>query len=509
MSVQGGGSRTALVTISATRTFDMTVPTAVTPRPTDRTVTLAVPKRIFPPSPVRPGTASFVVTFLVALGVSGWAFYLQGGTSGTLAWITTVLWTLPCGSSLLGVAGGLRTVRRLRRTRREPPPPAVRDVFLLVVVPTIGRFATLPALERAVLSYVRCLPVHFPLMRVDIVVEQGCEALARVAALAGPQVRIVVVPRGYRTLRRTRFKARANHYAHELRIREGEARDDVWVLHMDDDTGVDVDTGAAMARFVHAQRHRGAEAAHLAQGVLTYPREHGARRLLWLADAVRPSGDLSVFALTTGTGTPRAGVHGELLLVRASVEAGIGWDFGPRAIVEDAQFALLFAGRHPGRSDWFAGRSLGAAPASVTDLVRQRERWAWGLLELSVNRSVPLRHRLLLLHNMLIWACGPLQHVAVLLAAGALLGDLDTLPVTAALLPVWAMNIAYQVWTYWEGLKVNTRASADGRRRWWERFAVVTLMPLFSLWEAAGVLCGVVRFVRHGETTFTVIAKPL
>jgi hypothetical protein len=346
-------------------------------------------------------------------------------------------------------------------------------------------------------------------MRVDIVVEQGCEALAQIAALAGPQVRIVVVPRGYRTPGRTRFKARANHYAHELRIREGEARDDAWVLHMDDDTGVDVDTGAAMARFVHAQRHRGAEAAHLAQGVLTYPREHGARRLLWLADAVRPGCDLSVFALTTGTGTPRAGVHGELLLVRASVEAGIGWDFGPRAIVEDAQFALVFAGRHPGRSDWFAGRSLGAAPASVTDLVRQRERWAWGLLELSVNRSVPMRHRLLLLHNMVIWACGPLQHVAVVLAAGALLGDLDTLPVTAVLLPVWAMNIAYQVWTYWEGLKLNTRASADGRRRWWERIAVVALMPLFSLWEAAGVLCGVVRFVRHGETTFTVIAKPL
>ncbi|SHK74468.1 Glycosyltransferase, catalytic subunit of cellulose synthase and poly-beta-1,6-N-acetylglucosamine synthase [Pseudonocardia thermophila] len=486
-----------------------TTPTPRYPASPQPTVRLQVPPRLQPPSPVRPGVTSFVVTFLVAISVSGWTFSQQGATTGTLSWVTTILWTLPCSASLIGIAGAIRTLRRLRGLRREPPPPPVHDAKLLVVVPTIGRFATYPALERVVRSYRRALPTHFPRMRVDVVVEEGCEALGRIALLAGPQVRIVIVPRAYRTPAGTRFKARANHYAHELRIREGEARDDVWVLHMDDDTGVDVDTSAAIARFVHAQRGRGAAAKHLAQGVLTYPREHGAQRLLWLADAVRPACDLSTFALTTGTGTPRAGVHGELLLVRASVEAEIGWDFGPRAIVEDAQFALHFADRYPGRSDWFAGRSLGATPASVTDLVRQRERWAWGLMELSVNRSVPLRHRLLLIHNMIIWGCGPLQHVAVVLVAGALLGDLDTLPVTAALLPVWAMNIAYQVWTYWEGLKLNARASADGRRRWWERIAVVALMPLFSLWEAAGVLCGVVRFVRHGETTFTVIAKPL
>ncbi len=496
------GSRTALVDVRPG-----TLPPALDILLDEPTVAVALPKA--PVSPVRPGRTSFVVAFLVALGVSGWVWYHQGGTPGTLSWVTTVLWTLPTTASLIGIAGALRTVRRLRAARAAQPPPPVHDAMLLVVVPTIGRFATYPALERVVRSYVHALPMHFPRMRVDVVVEEGCEAYQRIRRLAGPRVRIVVVPGAYRTPGGTRFKARANHYAHEMRIREGEARADVWVLHMDDDTGVDVHTGVEMARFVHAQRGRGPDALHLAQGVLTYPREHGAKRLLWLADAVRPACDISVFALTTGTGTPRAGLHGELLLVRASVEASIGWDFGPRAIVEDAQFALMFAERYPGRSDWFAGRSLGAAPAGVVDLVRQRERWAWGLLELSVNPAVPLRRRLLLLHNMVIWACGPLQHVAIILAVGLLLGDVDTLPVTALLLPVWAVNIAYQVWSYWEGLRINSRASADGRRRGWEMVAVVVLMPLFSLWEAAGVLCGLIRFVRHGETSFTVIAKPL
>jgi beta-1,4-mannosyltransferase len=319
-------------------------------------------------------------------------------------------------------------------------------------------------------------------------------------------VRIMTVPARYGTPAGTRFKARANHYANIRRVAEGQNHDDVWVLHMDDDTGVDGHCAAELARFVAAQR--GPDALHLGQGVLTYPREHGARRLLWLADAVRPASDISVFAMTTGRGTPRAGLHGELLVVRASVEASIGWDFGPRAMVEDAQFALTFSHLFPGRSGWFPGRSLGATPVSVHDLVKQRERWAWGLMELAANATIPLRSRLLLIHNMVVWASGPLQHVAVVLVTGALLGDPETLPVVAALLPLWAINFGYQVWTYWEGLKLNGRASADGRRHWWEPVAVVALMPVFALWEAAGVLRGAVRFVRGGETSFAVIAKP-
>jgi hypothetical protein len=448
---------------------------------------------------------AFLVVLAGSLAFSAWAWQ-EHAASGPLSWVTTVLWTLPIVTSLIGLAGAFRTRRALRRIERLPAPEPVSDEFLIVVVPTIGRHDTYPALARVVDSYVRHLPAYFPRMRVDVVVEEGCEAAAHIAALAGPLVRIMTVPAHYGTPAGTRFKARANHYANIRRVAEGQNHDDVWVLHMDDDTGVDLHCAAELARFVAVQR--GPDALHLGQGVLTYPREHGARRLLWLADAVRPASDISVFSMSTGRGTPRAGLHGELLLVRASVEAHIGWDFGPRAMVEDAQFALNFSELFPGRSGWFPGRSLGATPVSVHDFVTQRERWAWGLMELAANRTIPLRNRLLLIHNMIIWAIGPLQHVGVVLVTGALLGDLETLPVVAALLPLWAVNFGYQVWTYWEGLKLNCRASAGGRRRWWEPVAVVALMPVFSLWEAAGVLRGAVLFIRGGETSFAVIAKP-
>ncbi len=482
--------------------------TGVWSRLSDRDAKHTVPTPA-PVSAVRPGLVSFTVTIVIALGLSWCAWWVHDGTVGVVGWVTTVLWTIPLSSSLIGLAGGLRTRRVLRASRDAPPVGVVEDEMLLVVVPTIGRLDTYPALERVVRSYCEHLPAMFRSLRVDIVIEENCAAREAIAVLTGPMVRIVTVPAAYATPAGTRFKARANHFANELRISQGEARDDVWVLHMDDDTGVGPDTASELARFVHAQRGR-PDGLHLAQGVLTFPREHAVRPLIWLADAIRPAQDVSLFAITTGRGTPRAGLHGELLLVRASIEAEIGWDFGPRAVVEDSQFALQFVQLHRGRSGWFPGRSFGATPVSVNDLLRQRERWAWGLLELAADRRIPLRHRLLLVHNMIVWSCGPLQHIGVVVVAGGLLGDLDTFPAFAALLlPLWAFNVGFQVWTYWEGLAMNASASAQPLVRSWERLGCLGLIPLFSLWETAGFLRGFVRFVRHGESTFAVISKPL
>jgi beta-1,4-mannosyltransferase len=449
---------------------------------------------------------SFLVTLGLAFALSYAAWEIHEGGVGVVGAVTTVLWTIPLSSSLLGMAGCLRT-RRVLRARRDEPLVGPAPEILIVVVPTIGRLDTLPALERVVASYRQHLPAMFPRMRVDVVIEENCAAREAIAAMAGPLVRILTVPANYSTPRGTRFKARANHFANVRRIAEGEANDDVWVLHMDDDTGVGPDTATELARFVGAQRRK--DPLHLAQGVLTYPREHATRRLIWLADAIRPSQDVSLYAITTGRGTPLAGLHGELLIVRASVEAEIGWDFGPRAVVEDSQFALAFAQRHPGRSGWFPGRSFGATPASVGDLLKQRERWAWGLLELSVDGRIPLKYRLLLIHNMIVWSCGPAQHIGVIVVAGSLLGDYNTFPAIAALLPLWAVNIGFQVWTYWEGLTLNARASTQQRVRLLERLIQLPLLPIFSLWEAAGFLRGFVRFIRHYEPAFAVISKPL
>jgi cellulose synthase/poly-beta-1,6-N-acetylglucosamine synthase-like glycosyltransferase len=457
----------------------------------------------------RPRYRSLVIAFLL-VGLPIVWFSMPYG--GRLTWPLTVLWTWPLLNTVIGIRGIHRARKNIRRSkdRWNGDRLVVCEDALLVVVPTIGRHDVYPALERCILSYIAFLPRCFPRLRIDIITEEGCEAEERISRLASrsPLVRVVTIPASYRTANGTKFKARANHYSHELRIYERENRDDVWVLHMDDDTAVGPDTANAMARLIEEQFQAGPAAKHLAQGILTYPRECAVNRLTWLADSIRPADDIARFSAFTGSGTPRAGLHGELLLIRASIESTIGWDFGPRSIVEDAQFALIFCTRYKGRSTWFGGRCYGASPATVRDFVRQRERWSWGLIGLAFNRSLPLRLRVYLAYSVVSWVCGPLQNVFVVLAAAIALADFNTSPVSLLIVPIWILNFAYIIWMYWEGLRLNGGASSNGRRKFWEPFAVIALIPIFGLMEGAGGLRGFLKFVRRAENRFTVIAKP-
>ena len=457
----------------------------------------------------RPAYWPLVLAYLVDLVTVGW---FTPPYAGVLGWPLTVLWTWPLFTSLTGIVGIRRTRKSLRKSRSRWPAQGLTrsEDFLIVVVSTIGRYDTYPALERSVLSYIAYLPSCFPRLRIDIVIDEGCEGTSQIARLTARSelIRLVTVPVQYRTANGTRFKARASHYSHELRIREHEDRDDVWVLHMDDDTGVGPDTALAMAKFIEEQFQAGRDAKHMAQGILTYPREYAMNRLTWLADSARPAEDVGRFSAWTGSGTPRAGVHGELLLVRASIEATIGWDFGPRSIVEDAQFALIFSARYKGRSAWFGGRSYGASPASLRDFVRQRERWSWGLAALIFNRSLQLRNRLLLGYSVMSWVVGPIQNVGVVMLVAVLLADHSTAPVTIFVVPLWSLNMAYVIWMYWEGLRLNAGVSGGGRRKWWEPWAVILLIPIFGLMEGFGGLRGFVKFARRAENKFIVIPKP-
>ena len=457
----------------------------------------------------RPHIISLVLTFPLLTAVALW---FVDPASGPLSWYVSLVWTWPMFANLLGLWGVIRTRIEVRRNRRDLQQLQVLRCadMLIVVVPTIGRHDTYPALKRSVLSYIASLPSCFPRFRVDIVIEEGCEAHDQIFDLGrrSPFIRVVVIPKAYQTPNGTRFKARANHYSHEMRIAEGEARDDVWVLHMDDDTGLAGDSAVAMAQFIEKQRWAGENAKHLAQGILTYPRENAVSRLTWLADAVRPSDDIGRFSALTGSGLPLLGLHGELLLVRASTAATIGWDFGPKAIVEDAQLALNFCRRYSGRSAWFHGRCYGASPATVRDFIKQRERWAWGLVALAFNRTIPMRYRILLMYCVFSWVVGPLQNVFVVLGVGFLMGGMNTTPVLTVLLPIWALNFAFTFWQYWEGLRINASVSSDGRRHFWEPLAVTLLIPFLSLLEGIGGFRGFLKFVRGEENKFVVIAKP-
>jgi hypothetical protein len=422
----------------------------------------------------------------------------------------SIVWTLPTGLSVMAVMGAIRARRSLLR-RPGVGVDSSCERLLVVQVPTIGRRDVMPALRRVVASMEQALPANFTRWRVDVVAEETSEARDELEELRSEHVRVLYVPVAYATPRGTQAKARANCWLDERRQQEGETSGDVWVLHMDDDTAIGPDTAEHIARFINANPFGDPRMKVLAQGVLTYPRAMSSKPLVWLADAVRPGSDLSVFPLWTGGGRPLLGAHGELLLVRSDIEASIGWDYGRLlSITEDANFALLFATRFPGRSAWFPARCYGSAPESFADLVKQRKRWARGLLHVARNPAVPFRNRFLMRYALTSWVLGPLQHVLVVLGISALLGVRYTAPVQQWLLLPWALNMAVGLWMYLDGLRANGHASG-GRvpLRYW--FGLL-LIPVFTLIEGWAGLRGFVEFVKdrlgHSRSElFEVIAK--
>jgi hypothetical protein len=422
----------------------------------------------------------------------------------------SLVWTLPTALSGMAVVGAILARRSLARAPGHGE-PTVTDDLLIVQVPTIGRYDVMPALRRVVASMEETLPVNFTSWRVDIVAEEASEARDELESLGSDHVRVLYVPADYETRGGTQAKARANCWLDALRRHEGESHDRVWVLHMDDDTGVGLDTGEHVARFIKANPGGNPESKLLAQGVLTYPREFSSNGLVWLADAVRPGSDLSAFRLWTGGGRPLLGAHGELLLVRADIETYLGWDYGRLlSITEDANFALLFASKYPGRSSWIAARCYGSAPESFSDLVKQRKRWARGLLHVARNPVVPLRERVLMRYALTSWVLGPLQHVLIILVLAGLLGIRYTAPIQQWLLLPWALNMAVGVWMYVDGLRTNTHASNE-RVPFWMPLGLL-LIPYFSLVEGWAGLKGFVEHLKdrvgsNESELFEVISK--
>jgi beta-1,4-mannosyltransferase len=471
---------------------------------------LAVVPRAAPAAPrPLPLRASGFTVLLIALPIllAADRFLYRPGHD-PLEWYVTLAWALPILVSVSAVAGVFRS-RRIIRAAATAPTPGTCPARLTITIPTAGRLDGMPALRRVVTSARESFGPLFGALRIEVVMDEGAPARSAIRALI-PDAVVIPVPAGYATPAGAICKARAAQFALEARTAVGWSGPDAWVLHLDDDTGVEADTAAEIARFITANPGRAGK--HLAQGVLTYPRHLSASRFTWLADSIRPADDVTRFAAFTGSGTPITGLHGELMLVRASVEADLGWDYA-NEIVEDSRFALRFAERYPGRAGWFAARCYGSAPETARAFIRQRARWSNGLCRLAVNRSIPLRLRLFLGYCVSTWILGPLQNVLLIAGLAWLLREPNLSPVAWPVMIAWAVNMAVVVWQYHTGLRINAHAGGHARPTLADRILVTLGIPVFALMEGAGGFLGAARYAGQAlarrQARFDMIAKSL
>ncbi len=443
----------------------------------------------------------FILLYLVCLVLN--LLFMGKSILRPLNVYLTYAWASYLPIALIGIIGAIGSLRL-----KNPPFEGKVTQPVIFMIPTIARLDTVPALKRVVDSILLCAPQHLSSFTIHIITEEdavGIPDLQRVYRFH-PQVTLIIVPAAYRTVNGTKYKSRANQYALEYRHAYDLDRNDVFVYHGDDDTGIGPDTIWSIAHFLKEKSGR----YDLAQGVLTYPHQLCPSWFCKLADSLRPADDLTRFLFFTGLlGRPLAGLHGEHLLVRASVEHTIGWDFGASVKVEDAYFGMYFSQRYPGRSTFLPSCSYGASPATVSDLVKQRRRWAAGLFALFFDRRISIPAKWSLCYATFNWVAGILQHVGVVLILSYFFNGFNTSPAFQVFIYVWCFNLAYFLWLYLEGLRMNLDASQAAR---WTYFVlpwiVIMLMPAFSFVEAWAALLGLKDFLLK-KKGFEVISKKI
>ena len=442
-----------------------------------------------------------------AIGLS-----ITSPSRSAFSYYLSLAWSIYFPVAAVGSVGAvLARGKRGPRWQRSTCAESVHEQ-VIILVPTLAHSANLPALKRVLTSICDLAWRNLSNYRIDVVIDEGDEDVcATVQALkdwlGGTElVQLLVVPGNYQTPRGARYKTRANHYALEHRRTRRENTSSTYVYHLDDDTSMGVDTVASIAEFIAGNRN----GDHLlAQGVLAFPNELSPSWLSNMADSIRPADDLTRFNLFTETfGVPLGGLHGEHLLVRADIEDDIGWDY-PDTVIEDALFALRFANRYPGRSTTLNSFSYGASPATITDLVKQRRRWSEGLLKLIFKRDIPLLSRLPLIYCVLAWVSSPFQFVGLLLPLSFILDRNGASPVHSWVIVLWSFNLAFLLWSYALGYRINNVASARPRSPWCSLALPVTMFVLSGI-ESYAVLLGLLRALHivKGQEASEVIYKP-
>jgi len=221
------------------------------------------------------------------------------------------------------------------------------------------------------------------------------------------EVLYYIVPAEYVTSRGTRFKARALQFLLEQRTaRLGgvEDKENVWVLHLDEESFVTPESVLGVHKFMARYDLRQTQGA-IGQGEILYNAcRYGQAPVIEAIDAMRPGADLGRFRIQYRVWhAPVFGTHGSFILAPARLERGITWDVGGYgAITEDAYFGLIAMERGI-QFDWVEGFIREQSPFSLRDLIQQRRRWFCGLMHITRDPNFQARTTFLLRLCLVFW----------------------------------------------------------------------------------------------------------
>jgi egghead protein (zeste-white 4 protein) len=212
----------------------------------------------------------------------------------------------------------------------------------------------------------------------------------------------VVVPPDYQTNPPVKYKARALQYAMEQRKKHRHANATRWIYLLDEESMVTKQTIRALLQYISNK-----DAKPIAEGGIIYPHNFFNQNLFCsIAETLRT---YACYDCVTqmNSGKMPSHMHGSNLLVRADVEAKIGWAHEKVELSEDQRFgweASLKLG--PDLFGWHGGTLEEQPPNRIKDFIMQRQRWFIGNINNLQYAKIPIKKKIILSLRWLVWMAG-------------------------------------------------------------------------------------------------------
>lgn len=310
-----------------------------------------------------------------------------------------------------------------------------------------------------------------------------------------------VVPKHYETKHKSKFKARALHYAcdHSTIPRSS------WIVHLDEESCPTSSSIKGIAAFV-SKCEEDKNYHRIGQGCILYGRSWNRHPMLTLADMRRTGEDLGLYQLQCKLGYCIIGLHGSYVVMRAKEESQLGFDVGPNGSITEDAWWIFTAMQQGYRLNWIDGYLEEQSTQSLTDFLKQRQRWMYGVLKVVLNNPAQLRYLFVFTYFVFTWICALFFIPVQVYYAYIMYVHMLPIPLTVRVLSL--LVPAMVVYTYMIGWFVNLREGMNVKRSSILPWTLTLLVgiPVFQFLENLSLISAFFAGYSSG-TGFHVVKK--
>ncbi|KAG9511407.1 Beta-1,4-mannosyltransferase egh, partial [Fragariocoptes setiger] len=291
-------------------------------------------------------------------------------------------------------------------------------------------------------------------------------------------VRLLVVPKDYRTSTGALYKARALQYALEDKV--SQLNDGDYIVHLDEETLLTENVIYGILNFAKEGKYDSG------QGLITYANEEVVNLITTLADCFRVADDLGKIRFQfRAFHRPLFGWKGSFIVNKYTVEKDVSFDHGPDgSIAEDCYFSMV-AYKKGYKFQFIEGEMWEKSPFTVADLIKQRTRWLQGIFLVVHSRKIPIVNKFFLAVSLYAWMSVPL------ITCTLILGPIYPMPEIIWLNSITAFNGVVTMGMFLFGVMISFRIKRVGVSRLFVYLVgTIVILPLYVCIENIVVIWG-------------------